>query len=143
MFNKSLFSSVSGNWSTPQDIFDQLNAEFCFTLDPCADVYNHKCDKYYTIEQDGLLMPWEIGERIFVNPPYGRVLKKWVEKCYNVNREQGNLIVMLIPSRTDTLWFHDYIYNNPRATIRFLKGRLYFGGSKNPAPFPSMVVVFN
>lgn len=143
MFNKVMFSSKSDNWSTPQKLFDQLNSEFKFTLDPCADEFNCKCEKYYTLEMDGLSMPWESDERIFINPPYGRVLKKWVEKAYFVNKEQGNLIVMLIPSRTDTAWFHDYIYNNPKVEIRFIKGRLYFGDAQSPAPFPSMIVIFN
>ena len=135
-----MFSSASGRWDTPQDFYDRLNAEFRFTLDPCADDMNHKCAKYYTEEQDGLAQDWS-GERVFCNPPYGREVHKWVAKCFNeVYGGDCPLAVMLLNARTDTRWFHDYIYG--KAEIRFLKGRLKFGGSKNPAPFPSMIVVF-
>jgi site-specific DNA-methyltransferase (adenine-specific) len=128
------------DWSTPQDLFDKLNEEFHFTLDPCADALNHKCDKYYTEEQDGLHQDWS-GERVFCNPPYGRSLSKWVEKSYKEVREgKCELVVMLIPARTDTSWFHDYILRG--SVIRFVKGRIKFGGAKNNAPFPSMIVVF-
>lgn len=128
------------DWSTPQDLFDKLNEEFHFTLDPCADALNHKCDKYYTEEQDGLHQDWS-GERVFCNPPYGRSLSKWVEKSYKEVREgKCELVVMLIPARTDTRWFHDYILRG--SVIRFVKGRIKFGGAKNNAPFPSMIVVF-
>lgn len=134
------FSSASGNWSTPQDFFDKLNEEFHFTLDPCADGLNHKCEKYYTEEQDGLKQDWS-GEIVFCNPPYGRDVPKWVQKCFNeVYAGECKCAVMLLNARTDTRWFHDYIYR--RAEIRFVKGRLKFGGQAQPAPFPSMVVVF-
>ena len=136
-----MFSSQTDQWATPQDFFDKLNEEFHFTLDPCADEFNHKCDKYYTEEQDGLIQSWE-KETVFCNPPYGREIGKWVEKAYAENLVGGALVVMLIPARTDTKWFHDYIYNKPNVEIRFIKGRLKFGNSKNSAPFPSMVVVF-
>ena len=135
-----MWSSKSCNWSTPQDFFDKLNEEFHFTLDPCADEHNHKCDKYYTIEQDGLKQDWS-GETVFCNPPYGRVLSKWVKKCFQeVYAGNCRCAVMLIPARTDTRWFHDWIYN--RSEVRFVKGRLKFGKEKNNAPFPCMVVVF-
>ena len=134
------FSSASVNWATPQDFFDKLNAEFNFTLDPCADDDNHKCAKYYTEKQNGLKQDWS-GEVVFCNPPYGSVISKWVQKCFNeVYSGHCKCAVMLIPARTDTRWFHDYIYN--KAEVRFVKGRLKFGGSNNSAPFPSMVVVF-
>lgn len=128
------FSSETDLWATPQDVFDALNAEFHFTLDPCATPENAKCKKYYTREQDGLSQDWT-GEVVFMNPPYGREIGKWVEKLSEVGG------VALLPARTDTRWFHDYIYN--KAEIRFIKGRLKFGGAKNSAPFPSMVVVFD
>ena len=135
-----LWSSNKMDWSTPQDFFDKLNEEFRFTLDPCADDINHKCDKYYTEKQDGLKQDWS-GESVFCNPPYGRSISKWVKKCYEeVYRGGCDLAVMLVPSRTDTRWFHDYIYK--RAEIRFVKGRLKFGGASQDAPFPSMVVIF-
>ena len=127
-------------WSTPQDFYDKLNKEFNFTLDPCATDSNHKCDKYFTIDDDGLIQNWG-GYIVFCNPPYGRKISEWVEKCYNESKKQNTTVVMLIPARTDTRYFHEFIYN--KATeIRFIKGRLKFGGSKNSAPFPSMVVIF-
>lgn len=130
------FSSASNEWATPQNFFDELNKEFNFTLDPCATNENHKCDKYFTLEDDGLSKSWD-NEIVFCNPPYGRNIKNWVKKA---SEARGGIVVMLIPSRTDTKYFHDYIYN--KAEIRFLKGRLKFGDSKNSAPFPSMVVIF-
>ena len=135
-----MFSSRSCNWATPQDFYDRLNAEFQFTLDPCADEGNHKCGRYYTQEQDGLSMDWT-GERVFCNPPYGRETAKWVQKCFDEVYAGGcQCAVMLLPARTDTRWFHDYIYH--RAEIRFIRGRLKFGDGVSPAPFPSMVVIF-
>lgn len=134
-----MFSSQSNEWATPQDFYDKLNQEFKFTLDPCATDNNHKCKKYYTLSNDGLKQSWA-DETVFCNPPYGRELKKWVEKCYRENLENGIMIVMLIPARTDTSYFHDFIYN--KSEIRFVRGRLKFGDSKNSAPFPSMVVIF-
>ena len=131
---KTMFSSASDDWATPQDFFDELDQEFDFTLDPCASEINNKSAKFYTKEQDGLLQNWG-GERVFCNPPYGRGIEKWVEKC-----SKCELAVMLIPARTDTKWFHEYIYG--KAEVRFIKGRLKFGDQKNSAPFPSMVVVF-
>ena len=118
-----------------------MNDEFRFTLDPCADDSNHKCEKYYTKEQDGIKQDWS-GETVFCNPPYGREISAWVNKCFNEVYAGGcPCAVMLIPARTDTQWFHKYIYR--KAEIRFIKGRLKFGGCKNAAPFPSMVVVFS
>ena len=135
---KALFSSNKDNWGTPQELFDKLNDEFCFTVDLCADDLNHKVDKYYTKENDGMLAEIK-GERVFCNPPYGKQIGQWVKKC----SESEALSVMLLPARTDTKWFHEYIYN--KAEIRFLKGRLKFtgGGTVNSAPFPSMIVIFN
>jgi site-specific DNA-methyltransferase (adenine-specific) len=134
-----MFSSKDDKWSTPQDFYDELNAEFGFTLDPCADEFNHKCNKYYTEEDDGLLQDWE-GEIVFCNPPYGKAIKDWVRKAYIEGCKPNTTVVMLIPARTDTIYFHKYIYH--KAEIRFLKGRLKFGNSKNSAPFPSMVVIY-
>ena len=138
--NSALFSSATDLWATPQDFFDKLNSEYGFTLDPCATKENAKCEKYYTKEEDGLQQDWG-GHIVFCNPPYGRDLPKWVEKAYNESKKPGTTVVMLIPARTDTRYFHDYIYH--KAEIRFLKGRLKFGGSKNSAPFPSMVVIYS
>lgn len=135
-----MFSSATDNWSTPQDFFDKLNDEFHFTLDVCADETNHKCEYYYTKEVDGLSRPW-IGI-IWCNPPYGRKIGEWVQRAYISSQIGSATVVMLLPARTDTRWFHDYIYNMPNTEIRFIKGRLKFGGCKNSAPFPSMVVIF-
>ena len=134
-----MFSSQTDQWATPQAFFDNLNKEFGFTLDPCADDSNHKCHRYFTKEQNGLKQDWE-HDIVFCNPPYGRAIKDWVKKSYE-SAMGGAKVVMLIPARTDTSYFHDYIYG--KAEIRFIRGRLKFGDSKNSAPFPSMVVIFN
>jgi phage N-6-adenine-methyltransferase len=130
------FSSKTDNWATPQDFFDTLNKEFDFNLDPCADKTNAKCKLYYS--SGGLEKSWN-NYRVFCNPPYGRVISQWVKKA---SEAVGGVVVMLIPARTDTRYFHEYIYRKPNVEVRFLKGRLKFGGSKNSAPFPSMIVVF-
>ena len=135
-----MFSSKTSEWETPQELFNELNEEFNFTLDPCATPQNAKCKKFYTIKEDGLKQNWQ-GETVFCNPPYGRAIKDWVRKCYEESKKPNTLVVMLIPARTDTSYFHDYIYKKAR-DIRFVRGRLKFGNSKNSAPFPSMVVVF-
>lgn len=126
-------------WETPQDFFDELNKEFGFDLDPCATLETAKCDKYFTEKDDGLAQDWG-GYTVFCNPPYGREISKWVEKCHNEAQKPNTTVVMLIPSRTDTKYFHEWIYH--KAEIRFIKGRLKFGDAKNSAPFPSMVVIF-
>ena len=138
MINNVLFTSNSDEWATPQDIFDKLNSEFDFDLDPCATSDNHKTDIYFTVEQNGLIQNWS-GHKVFCNPPYSKI-DKWVEKAYREGRKDRTLVVMLIPARTDTRYFHNFIYN--RVEIRFIKGRLKFGQSKNCAPFPSMIVIF-
>lgn len=132
-----MFSSKTDMWETPQDFFDNLNREFHFTLDACATRENAKCSRFYTKEQDGLAQKWD--GVVWCNPPYGRQIGRWVEKAY-LSAQTGALVVMLLPARTDTAWFHDYIYR--RAEIRFIRGRLKFGNSKNSAPFPSMVCIF-
>lgn len=134
-----MFTSTTDLWNTPQAFFDELNAEFHFTLDPCANDDNHKCDKYYTEQQDGLLQDWG-GQIVFCNPPYGRAIGAWVKKCYEESRKPDTLVVMLIPARTDTSYFHDYIYH--KAELRFIRGRLHFNEAPQGAPFPSMVVIF-
>lgn len=139
MINKGMFTSNSDEWATPQYFFDKLNDEFHFDLDPCATSENAKCQKYYTKEDDGLAQDWQ-GHTIFCNPPYGKGIKSWVKKCHDEAQKPNTKVVMLIPARTDTSYFHDYIYH--QAEIRFIRGRLKFGDSKNAAPFPSMVVVF-
>lgn len=139
MNTEVMFSSKTDLWATPQDFFDALDAEFHFTLDVCALPENAKCEKFYTPDMDGLSQPWK--GRVWCNPPYGREIGQWVRKAFFAFISGGaEVVVMLLPARTDTRWFHEYIYN--KAEIRFIKGRLKFGGSTNSAPFPSMVVVF-
>lgn len=133
-----MFSSKSDEWATPQAIFEELDKEFHFDLDAAASDDNHKCDRYFTLENSGLSQNWG-GCRVFCNPPYSQI-DKWVEKAFRETRNDNTLVVLLIPSRTDTRYFHNYIYQ--RAEIRFIKGRLKFGDSKNSAPFPSMLVIF-
>ncbi len=141
MNNALMFSSEKDNWETPQYLYDELNEKFNFTLDPCADEKNHKCELYYTKEQNGLLQDWQ-GHTIFCNPPYGRKsTADWIKKCYEESLKPNTTIVMLIPARTDTKAFHQYIYH--KAMIHFLEGRIKFVGSKNSAPFPSMIVVWD
>ena len=135
-----MYSSKSDLWETPQDLFDQLDDEFHFTLDVCALPENAKCPKFYTPEQDGLSQPWT--GVCWCNPPYGRyVTGRWVRRAWEASAA-GTTVVMLLPARTDTTWFHEYIYRKERVEIRFLRGRLKFGGSRNSAPFPSMIAIF-
>lgn len=134
-----MFSSETDVWSTPIEFFNELDNEFNFTLDPCANHENAKCPVYFTKEQDGLKQNWG-GFTVFCNPPYGRVIGDWVKKAYEESKKPNTTIVMLIPARTDTKYFHDFIYH--KAEIRFIRGRLKFGDAKNSAPFPSMVVIF-
>lgn len=135
-----MFSSKSVEWETPDKVFNALNKEFNFTLDPCATDSNAKCSKYYTVSDNGLLKLWK-DEVVFCNPPYGRDIKDWIIKAHS-ERNSAKTIVMLLPSRTDTTWFHSYILKDANE-IRFIKGRLKFGTSKNSAPFPSMIVVYH
>lgn len=143
--DKVLFSSKSVEWGTPQNLFDKLDRKFHFTIDVCANEFNHKCDKYYDVNQNGLSKKWR--GNVWCNPPYGREIKYWVKKAYSSSRSGKALVVMLIPARTDTEWFHKYIYKKDGVKILFLKGRIKFtdnsGNILNSAPFPSMIVVFN
>lgn len=137
--NKDLmFSSKTQEWSTPQELFDGLNAVYHFTLDAAATAENAKCKRFFTREQDGLSKNWG-GCSVFCNPPYGRGIGAWVKKGYTEAQKPGTRVVMLLPARTDTAWFHDFCV---KGKITFLRGRLKFGGSAHNAPFPSMIVVF-
>lgn len=133
------YSSKSNEWATPQKLFDELNEEFNFTLDPCATDENAKCNKHFTIEDDGLSKDWS-KDVVFMNPPYGREIKKWIKKAYEESLN-GATVVCLVPARTDTTYWHDFIFDKAD-DIRFLRGRLKFGNSKNSAPFPSAIVVY-
>lgn len=143
MINKALYSSKDDSWCTPQAFFDKLNKEFSFTLDAAATEKTKKCHACFTPETDGLSQSWNIGGAVFCNPPYGREIGKWVRKAYEESK-RGATVVLLIPARTDTHYFHDYILG--KAEIRFIRGRLKFtdedGNARFPAPFPSMVVVY-
>lgn len=135
---KAMFSSDSDMWETPKDLFEDLNKEFNFNLDVCATKENAKCNKYYSPEDDGLSKPWD--GNVWCNPPYGRDVWRWVRAGSLAAQERRATVVMLLPARTDTKWFHEYVYQ--KHEVRFIKGRLKFGESKNSAPFPSMIVVF-
>jgi site-specific DNA-methyltransferase (adenine-specific) len=135
----SLYSSRTDEWPTPQAFFDSLHCEFKFTLDPCASPLNAKCGLYFTKTEDGLRQDWGT-HRVFCNPPYGTTMRAWAQKCFGASRH-GALVVLLAHARTDTRWFHDWVYG--KATeIRFVRGRLRFGDGATSAPFPSLVAVF-
>lgn len=144
MLNQGLFSSEKQDWCTPRQFFDELDAEFHFVLDAAATHQNSKCKRYFTPKENGLIQSWDVGGAVYCNPPYGKEIGLWVKKAYEES-QKGITIVMLIPARTDTKYFHEYIYH--KADIRFIKGRLKFtdesGISKGTAPFPSMVVIYN
>lgn len=166
--SKALFSTDITEWETPDALFDELNAEFKFVLDAAASHENRKCDVYiteggvheivdgkmlWTSWADGLTANWYgIAEAVtgqpfpavWLNPPYSRDVGKWVAKCYEESRK-GCIVVALLAARTDTKWFHEFIYNKPKhdVEVRFIKGRLRFKGAKGPAPFPSMIVIFH
>lgn len=131
------FSSNTDLWETPQDFFDKYNKIHNFTLDVCALPENAKCKVYYTPEVDGLKQEW--AGVVWCNPPYGRNIKHWIKKGYEESLN-GTKVVMLIPARTDTSYWHDYVM---KGDIEFIRGRLKFGNSTNSAPFPSAVVIFN
>jgi site-specific DNA-methyltransferase (adenine-specific) len=141
-----MFSSERQDWATPQEVFDKLNKEFNFTLDPCCSEKTAKCKKFYTIKEDGLKQSWE-KEVVFMNPPFGREQAQWIKKGYEEWKIRSATIVFLIPARTDTIAFHKYIY--PYAELRFIKGRLKFINPSSttpkekwtPAPFPSMICI--
>lgn len=149
MVDEVLFSSNKHDWVTPDDLFDNLNDYFNFTLDAAANKRSTKCKLYYTDEveymghhsysRNGLKHSWE-GEQVFVNPPYSHIAL-WVKKAYEESLKDTNSKVMLIPARTDTRYFNDYC--SRAARLYFIKGRLKFSNSKNTAPFPSVIVVFN
>lgn len=149
MNNDLMFSSKSAEWETPQLLFDQVNKEFKFDVDLAASADNAKCKTFYSIEKSALDRSWHLAhDRGWLNPPYTRGLcAKFIAKAA-VERGKGFLTVMLLPARTDTVAFHTYVYDfktwAPRkgVEIRFLPGRLKFGGCTDAAPFPSMLVIF-
>ena len=123
---KGLMTSLSPHWATPKWLYEELDKEFNFNDDPCP-----------LNGEGGLNRSW--GTRTYVNPPYGRGIIEWIKKGHREG-ERGHLVVMLLPSRTDTKWWHEYVMKAEE--IRFIRGRLKFGESKNSAPFPSCVIIF-
>lgn len=125
------FLSMRVDWATPSHVYTALDREFHFTLDPCR--FGDEGGLFGL--RDGLLLSWA-SERIFCNPPYGPTIQDWLTKS-----READLAVFLLPARTDTRWFHEHVLRYAKE-IRFLRGRLRFGGAKSTAPFPSMVVVY-
>ena len=136
MITPGMMSSLSNEWTTPDKLFKELDDEFHFTLDPCSTHENTKCKDHYTMEDRGLEKDWQGS--VFMNPPYGREIGKWIKKAYDESKK-GATVVCLIPSRTDTAYWHDYVM---KGDIRFIRGRLKFSDGNNPAPFPSAIVIF-
>jgi phage N-6-adenine-methyltransferase len=138
--NPALFSSKTDLWYTPSDFFAKLDAEFNFDLDVCALPTNTKCETYYTPDEDGLTKDWHRdGKTAWMNPPYGKKIHKWVQKAYEESLK-GATVVCLLPARTGTKFFSEYCLK--KGEVRFVEGRLKFGGATNPAPFDSAVVIF-
>ena len=136
--NRGMMTSETDEWATPQWLFDELNLVFGFDLDVCATEDNSKCGFWYTKEDDALSREWrEDGKTAWMNPPYGREIGKWVEKA---SKTKG-LVVCLVPARTDTRWWHDFVIGGG-ADVYLVRGRLKFGDAKNSAPFPSAVLVY-
>ena len=136
--HESLYSSRSEEWPTPAAFYEQMNTEFRFTLDPCATPENAKCRKFYSKTEDGLRQSW--GRHVvFCNPPYGRSMREWARKCYEAS-VNGATVVLLAHARTDTRWFHEWVYG--RAELRFVRGRLKFGDGNQSAPFPSLIAIY-
>ena len=151
MVNKALFSSSKSDWETPEDLYQELEKEFNFLLDPCATKYNSKCLFHIDETMDGLSTCWynfinrialrEIKFSAFVNPPYGRkITEKWVMKAWLESKQHGITVVMLLPSRTDQWWFREICLKY--GEVRFLPKRVKFIGAKSGAPFPSIIVIF-
>ena len=135
-------SSERDDWETPRDVFERCDEVWHFELDAASNDKNALCERHFTKEQDGLKQEWG-GVRVWCNPPYGREIGKWVEKAWHESHENGAIVVMLLPARTDTRWFHDYCAKADE--IALLRGRLKFtlnGVEQSSAPFPSMLVRF-
>ena len=141
MINSGLFSSDDSTWETPPALFNKLNAQFGpFTLDPCATPETAKCAKFYTRKENGLAQSWS-GERVFINPPYGRDIIYWMRKC-SQEYLKAEIICALIPARTDTRWFQRYVLPFV-SMILFVAGRVNFVGSTSGSPFPSLIVIYD
>lgn len=138
--NDGMFTSSTPEYSTPADLFEELDKEFNFNLDPCCTDENTKCNNYFTKAEDGLKQVWDGS--VFMNPPYGRDIIKWMAKAHDAVKvsKTAQVVVCLVPSRTDTKWWHTYAMVADE--VRFLRGRLKFGDCNNSAPFPSAIVIF-
>ena len=137
--SRVLYSSATDEWATPRAFFARLNRRYHFTLDPCATADNATCPTYFTKADDGLKQNWGT-HRVFCNPRYGRAIGAWVRKCFEA-AQAGALVVLFVPARTDTRWFHDWIEG--KAEVQFLRGRVRFGQTADNAPFPSMLAVYS
>ena len=135
-----MLSSSNRIWETPPELFKELDDEFHFTLDACATEDNAKCKQFFTEKDDALTLEWPSGV-IWCNPPYGRGIGLWLWRGAKATTEHGATVVFLLPSRTDTLWFHTW-HGAGRVEVRFIKGRIKFVGADHPAPFPSMLMIF-
>ncbi len=132
-------SSKDMTWGTPEEWFRYLDLEFGFTLDPCCLPETKKCARYFTPEQDGLAQSWA-EERVFMNPPYGRDIGRWMAKAYDECRKNMALVVCFVPARVDTQWWH--CYSVKASEIRYPVGRVRFAGANSSAPFPVAIVIF-
>ena len=139
MVHKALFSSQKEDWATPQGFFDKLDHVFNFKLDACADRSNKKCNMFFSKKDNALTQDWSHYNTVWLNPPYGRTMGSWMQKAYDESLK-GAVVVCLVPARTDTKWWHEWV--DGKGQVTFVKGRLKFGGSKHAAPFPSAVVVY-
>lgn len=138
---ESRYATGRTDWETPLEFFKRCDDVFHFTLDVCANGMNYKVDRYFTEKEDGLSQDWA-EDICWCNPPYGRdVIDKWVRKASEAAKF-GATVVMLLPARTSTRWFHDYIYRRHRVDIEFIRGRMKFVGSTSSAMFGSMLVTF-
>lgn len=137
--NNGRYNGNGRNWMTPPEVFDPLNAEFQFTLDPCATLENAKCPLFFTEEQDGLARDWA-PHKVFMNPPYGREIYAWTRKARE-EQAKGALVVGLLPASTDLAWWHDDVVGH--AEVRYIRGRVRFltGGPYRASGFFASVIV--
>lgn len=137
--NNGRYNGNGRHWATPPEIFDPLNDEFQFTLDPCATSASAKCQRFFTEEHDGLAQTWG-GERVFMNPPYGAEIYPWIKKARE-EADAGALVVGLVPASTDLSWWHDHIVD--RAEVRYIRGRVRYltGGPYRASGFFASVIV--
>lgn len=138
--NNGRYNGNGRHWATPPEVFDPLHREFNFTLDPCATPETAKCAKFFTEADNGLAQPWT-GERVFMNPPYGREIYAWTKKARE-EAEAGALVVGLLPASTDLAWWHNDVVGHADE-VRYLRGRVRFltGGPYRASGFFASVIV--